>query len=74
MRVEILLAAWNGADHLGAQLESLVAQSHREWVVTASDDGSTDTTLAPGCPACCDERGYGMPWPRSAYGLSRSRR
>jgi glycosyltransferase involved in cell wall biosynthesis len=46
MRIEILLAACNGADHLEAQLQSLLAQSHTDWIVTASDDGSTDLTPA----------------------------
>lgn len=46
MRVEILLAAFDGAAHLEAQLQSLLAQTHADWVVTLSDDGSTDGTRA----------------------------
>lgn len=43
--VAILLATYQGARHLGAQLESLAAQDHRNWRLIVSDDGSTDGTL-----------------------------
>jgi glycosyltransferase involved in cell wall biosynthesis len=42
--VRILLATRNGAAHLGAQLQSYLAQEHRDWALWASDDGSTDGT------------------------------
>lgn len=43
--VAILLCTYNGARFLAEQLDSLEAQTHQNWVVIASDDGSTDTTL-----------------------------
>lgn len=43
--VAILLCTYNGARFLAEQLESLEYQTHQNWVVIASDDGSTDLTL-----------------------------
>jgi glycosyltransferase involved in cell wall biosynthesis len=43
--VVILLCTFNGARFLAEQLDSLEAQTHQNWVVIASDDGSTDQTL-----------------------------
>jgi glycosyltransferase involved in cell wall biosynthesis len=43
--VTIVMATLNGADHLQAQLDSLLAQTHRDWRLWVSDDGSTDGTL-----------------------------
>ena len=43
--VAILLCTYNGARFLAEQLDSLQAQTHQNWVVIASDDGSTDQTL-----------------------------
>ena len=43
--VAILLCTYNGARFLPEQLDSLEAQTHQNWVVYASDDGSTDATL-----------------------------
>lgn len=43
-RIAILLASFQGARFLAAQLESLVAQSYRNWRLVVSDDGSTDGT------------------------------
>ncbi|MFC7704779.1 glycosyltransferase family 2 protein [Plastorhodobacter daqingensis] len=40
--VAILMALHNGARHLSQQLESLAAQSHRQWHLIVSDDGSQD--------------------------------
>ena len=45
-RITILMASYNGAAHIGAQLESLAAQSHRDWRLIVSDDGSSDATCA----------------------------
>lgn len=42
--VTILMATRNGAAHLAAQLDSLLAQSHGNWSLWVSDDGSTDAT------------------------------
>ncbi|MFI8222912.1 glycosyltransferase family 2 protein [Pseudomonas sp. NPDC085632] len=41
----ILLCTYNGGSFLKEQLDSIAAQSHAQWVVYASDDGSTDETL-----------------------------
>jgi glycosyltransferase involved in cell wall biosynthesis len=45
-RVAILLSTYNGARYLREQLDSLLAQSHREWTLYWRDDGSTDATVA----------------------------
>ena len=42
----ILLALYNGATHLDAQLQSYSAQTYRNWGLIASDDGSKAETLA----------------------------
>lgn len=44
--VRILMATLNGAAHLQAQLDSLAHQSHQNWELWVSDDGSSDSTLA----------------------------
>ena len=44
--VAILLATYNGAKFLAAQLDSIGRQSHSNWRVYASDDGSSDQTRA----------------------------
>ena len=43
--IAILLCTYNGARFLAEQLASLEEQKHENWVVVASDDGSTDSTL-----------------------------
>ena len=43
--VTILMASYNGERHLQAQLDSFAAQTHRNWRLFVSDDGSTDKTL-----------------------------
>lgn len=45
-QVAILLGCYNGAEHLDAQLASLAAQTHTNWVLLVSDDGSRDASLA----------------------------
>lgn len=40
------MATRNGAAHLQAQLDSFAAQTHRNWMLWVSDDGSTDDTRA----------------------------
>ncbi len=45
-RVAILMATYNGERFLPAQLASIAAQTHAEWKLWASDDGSTDDTLS----------------------------
>ena len=44
--VAILMGTCNGARFLAAQLDSIAAQSHRDWRLVVSDDGSTDATRA----------------------------
>lgn len=43
--VAILMGTHNGARFLPEQLDSLAAQTHQNWVLITSDDGSTDDTL-----------------------------
>lgn len=45
MTCAILLATKNGETFLAQQLESIKRQSYTNWVIYASDDGSTDATL-----------------------------
>lgn len=45
-KVAILLCTYDGQQYLPEQLESFEAQTHSDWVVCASDDGSKDDTLA----------------------------
>ena len=40
--VAILMAVYDGAAYLQAQLDSIAAQSHHNWRLLASDDGSHD--------------------------------
>ena len=42
--VDILLATYNGAAFLEAQLDSILAQTHENWALVIRDDGSTDKT------------------------------
>jgi glycosyltransferase involved in cell wall biosynthesis len=42
--VAILMGTKNGAQFLPEQLDSLEAQTHQNWVLITSDDGSTDDT------------------------------
>lgn len=45
VHVKVLLATRNGAAYLREQLESIHAQTHRNWSIDVSDDGSSDETL-----------------------------
>ena len=45
-RVAILLCTYHGQSYLSDQLESIAAQTHLNWQVWASDDGSKDNTHA----------------------------
>lgn len=44
-RVAILLCTYDGQEFLQEQLDSFVDQTHSNWVLCVSDDGSTDGTL-----------------------------
>lgn len=41
-KIDVLLAVYNGAQHLPELLESLKAQSHHDWRLILRDDGSSD--------------------------------
>ncbi len=45
-RIAILLATFEGARFLDGQLQSFLAQTHRDWVLYWRDDGSSDATVA----------------------------
>ncbi|HEY9268215.1 MAG TPA: glycosyltransferase family 2 protein [Methylotenera sp.] len=44
--VVILLATYNGQNYLEDQLKSFEAQTHPNWTLLSSDDGSSDETLS----------------------------
>lgn len=43
--VAILLCTFNGQKYLAEQLDSIEKQAHQNWIVIASDDGSSDDTV-----------------------------
>ena len=43
--VDVLLATFNGAKYLVAQLESILSQTHQNFRILVSDDGSSDATM-----------------------------
>lgn len=45
-RISICLGAYNGADYLREQLDSIINQTYPHWVLYASDDNSKDDTRA----------------------------
>ena len=45
-RIEILMAAYNGAPYIREQVDSILCQTDTNWHLTVSDDGSTDGTDA----------------------------
>ncbi|MBS7577872.1 MULTISPECIES: glycosyltransferase family 2 protein [unclassified Enterococcus] len=45
MKVNILLSTYNGERFLTQQIESILAQSFRDWRLLIRDDGSTDRTV-----------------------------
>ena len=44
VKVDILLSAYNGEQYLRIQLDSILAQTHKNLVLRIRDDGSTDGT------------------------------
>lgn len=46
--ITILMAVRNGAAFLPAQLASIAAQTHTDWTLVLSDDGSRDDSMALG--------------------------
>lgn len=47
--IDILLATYNGEKYLGAQLESIAAQTYQDWCLLIHDDGSCDNTVSVIC-------------------------
>ncbi len=45
-KVAVLMGTFNGGRFLAEQLDSIAAQTHPDWTVWVSDDGSKDDTLA----------------------------
>lgn len=45
MKLAILLGTFNGAPYLQEQLDSFERQSHSDWTLWGSDDGSSDDTV-----------------------------
>jgi glycosyltransferase involved in cell wall biosynthesis len=45
-KVAILMCTYNGQAYLKEQIDSFMAQTHQNWTLYISDDGSTDGTLA----------------------------
>ncbi|MBB1598204.1 glycosyltransferase family 2 protein [Achromobacter sp. UMC46] len=43
-RIAILLCTYQGEKYLADQLDSFAAQTHTDWVLAVSDDGSVDST------------------------------
>jgi len=44
--ITICLSTYNGAAFLGEQIDSIIAQTDRDWHLLIRDDGSTDPTVA----------------------------
>ena len=45
-KIAILMCTYNGESFLADQLDSFERQTHRNWILLVSDDGSEDETLA----------------------------
>lgn len=43
--IEILMATYNGSLYITEQIESILAQTYKDWILTISDDGSGDNTV-----------------------------
>lgn len=44
--VDVLLATYNGSKYLASQLDSILNQTHQNFRILVSDDGSSDATVA----------------------------
>ena len=44
-KVDIIMATYNGARYVAAQIDSIQKQTHQNWQLYIRDDGSTDSTL-----------------------------
>ncbi len=45
MKVDILMAAYNGEKYIGKQIESIAAQTYEDWTLYIRDDNSSDGTM-----------------------------
>ena len=45
-KIAVLLSTYNGEKFLGEQLDSLLAQSHKNFILVVRDDGSCDRTVS----------------------------
>lgn len=43
--ITVLMAAYNGEKYIGEQIQSIINQTHTDWVLIVKDDHSTDNTL-----------------------------
>jgi hypothetical protein len=46
VRVAILMCTKDGAAFIDDQLKSIAGQTHENWILIVSDDGSKDETIA----------------------------
>ncbi len=44
-KIEILLATYNGEKYVGEQIDSIINQTYRNWILLIRDDNSKDNTL-----------------------------
>lgn len=44
-KINILMATYNGASYIAEQIESILSQTHNNWLLTIRDDGSIDDTV-----------------------------
>ena len=45
MKIDVLMATYNGEKYIKDQLDSILNQSHKEFRLLISDDGSKDSTV-----------------------------
>ena len=45
MKIEILLSVYNGEKYLAEQVQSIINQTNKDWILTIRDDFSTDNSL-----------------------------
>ena len=44
--IDILLSTYNGEKFLSQQIESIISQTYKDWLLIIRDDGSSDSTLS----------------------------
>jgi glycosyltransferase involved in cell wall biosynthesis len=44
-KIAVLICTYNGSQYIRKQLDSIITQSYKDWVIYASDDGSKDNTV-----------------------------